>query len=171
MCGNTSMRDGPHAGFPSWATLSAPKGGRLYTEETTSGAAPTSPARSGFRSIRHKEYRQAVGTHYGPTLIHQADYSPHHQRDSRAGTTILCHLRIYRQTHSLPVMTTGRTELLEHGHCRRILWGSRTFQGVWAEWSSGRTELDYTAACGRHDHATFRERAEASVRCTLLANV
>ena len=31
-----------HAGFPRRATLSAQKGERQYTEETTSGAAPTS---------------------------------------------------------------------------------------------------------------------------------
>ena len=24
---------------------------------------------------------------------------------------------------------------------------------------------EYTAASGRHDHATFRERADASIRC------
>jgi hypothetical protein len=39
----------------------------------------------------------------------------------------------------------------------------RTFQGLRAGWSSWRTELEYNAARGRHGHATFRERADASV--------
>ena len=33
----------------------------------------------------------AVGTHYGPTRIHWADYSPCHGRDGGAGFTILFH--------------------------------------------------------------------------------
>ncbi len=40
-------------------------------------------------SILRKKYRRAVGTHYGPTLMHQAEFSPRHRRDCRAGTTIL----------------------------------------------------------------------------------
>ena len=31
--------------------------------------------------------------------------------------------------------------------------------------SSGRTKPEYTVASGQHDHATFRERADESVRC------
>jgi hypothetical protein len=54
-----------------------------------------------FRSIRQVEHRRAVGTHYGPTQIHQAGHSPRHQRDGRAGTTIIHHLRIYRRTQPL----------------------------------------------------------------------
>jgi hypothetical protein len=130
-----------------------------------------------FRHIQHKEYRRAVGTYYWQTRRHQVCYSPRHRRDSRAGTMILI---ISASTagpiHSLPAMTTGRTELLEHGHRRRIQWGRRTFQGPRAGWSSGRTTPEYTAARRRHDHATFLERADAPVRCKglgarLLANV
>ena len=38
------------------------------------------------------------------------------------------------------------------------------FQGLQAGRSSRRTKQEYPAANGRHDHATFRERADASVR-------
>ena len=38
-------------------------------------------------------------------------------------------------------------------------------QGLRAGRISGRTKPEYTAASGRHDHATFRELADASVRC------
>ncbi len=38
-------------------------------------------------------------------------------------------------------------------------------EGLRAGRSSGRAEPEYTAARGRHDHATMRERAYASVRC------
>ena len=55
--------------------------------------------------------------------------------------------------------------LLEHGHRRRRRRGRRTFQGLRAGRSSGQTKREYTAASGRHDHATFREGADASVRC------
>ena len=34
----------------------------------------------------------------------------------------------------------------------------------WPGGASRRTKPEYPAASGRHDHATFRERAEASVR-------
>ncbi len=145
---------------------------------------------------------------------------------------ILYHFRLYSQTQPLPVATTGRMELLEHGHCRRIRRGHRTFSGTtgrteqrtappnphgpqdlpgttgrpeqrtdrpshqwrlragWSCWgvgtaaasagaigpfpglragqSSGRTKPEYTAARGRHDHVTYRKRADASVRCTGL---
>ena len=49
-------------------------------------------------------------------------------------------------------MTAGRRELLEHGHRRCFRRGRRTFRGT-----TGRTEqrAEYTAASGRHDHATF----------------
>ena len=112
--------------------------------------------------------RRAVGTHYGPTRIHQASYSLRHRRDGNAGTTILYHLRNCRRTHSLSVMTTGRTELLEHGHRSSYRRGRKTFQGLRAGRSSGRTTPEYPAASGRYDHVTFRERADASVRCTGL---
>ena len=38
------------------------------------------------------------------------------------------------------------------------------FDGPRAGRSSGRTKPEYTAASGRRDHATFRERADTSVR-------
>jgi hypothetical protein len=38
------------------------------------------------------------------------------------------HLSNYLRTHSLSVMTTGRTELLEHGYRRRYLRGSSPFR-------------------------------------------
>jgi hypothetical protein len=56
--------------------------------------------------------------HYGLTRIQGADHSLRHQRDGRAGTTILHHHLNYRWTQSLSVMTTGRTELLEDGQRR-----------------------------------------------------
>ncbi len=86
--------------------------------------------------------------HGRQTQIHLANYSLRHRRDGRAGTTILFHLRNYRQTHSPSVMTTGRTELLEHGHHRRYCRGRRTFQGLLAGWSSGQTKAEYTATSG-----------------------
>ena len=43
------------------ATLTAPKGESLYTKDTTSGAAPTSPPEGVLRSIRHKELDDLSG--------------------------------------------------------------------------------------------------------------
>ena len=60
-----------HQGFPRRALLAAPKGN---IRTTTSGAAPTCPPERVFRRILHKKYGRAVGTHYGPTRIHRADY-------------------------------------------------------------------------------------------------
>jgi hypothetical protein len=42
-----------------------------------------------FRRILRNKYRRAVGTHYGPTAIRQAEFSLCHRRDGRAGSTIL----------------------------------------------------------------------------------
>ncbi len=81
-----------------------------------------------FRRIRQWKYRRAVGTHYGPTRIHPADYSPRHRRDGRAGTTMLYRHRIYRRAQPLQVVTTGLTGLLEYGQRRRIRRGRRTFK-------------------------------------------
>ena len=78
---------------------------------------------------------RAIGTHYGPTRIHVADYSLRHRRDGNAGTTMLYHPRICRRPHSSSVMTVGRRELLEDGHRRRFRRGRKTFQGT-----TGRTE-------------------------------
>ncbi len=41
-------------------------------------------------------------------------------------------------------------------------------EGLLAGWRRRRTMPEYTAACGRLDHAAFLERANASVRCTGL---
>ena len=59
----------------------------------------------------------AVRTDYRPTRIHQACYRPRHRRDGAAGTAIPHNI-----TPQLPLDhtnqrgTTGRMELLEHGH-------------------------------------------------------
>ncbi len=74
--------------YPSGVACGA-EGGLADFLSTTSGAAPTSPPERVIRSILRKEYRRAVGTHYGQTRRHQAGYSPRHRRDSRAGTTML----------------------------------------------------------------------------------
>jgi hypothetical protein len=96
--------------------------------------------------------RLAIMTHYGPTRIHRAGYSLRHRRDGRAAIISAT----TAGTHLLSVMTTGRTELSEHGHRRRYSRGRMIFQGLRAGWSSGRTKPEYTAARGLHDHATFR---------------
>ena len=57
------------------------------------------------------------------------------RRDGNAGTTMLYHPRIYLRPHSSSVMTVGRRELLDDGHCRRFRRGRRTFRGT-----TGRTE-------------------------------
>jgi hypothetical protein len=64
--------DGLHAGFPRRALLAAPKGDWPTSELPPSGAAQTSPLKGVFCHILHKEYRLAVGTHYGQTRRHQA---------------------------------------------------------------------------------------------------
>jgi hypothetical protein len=53
----------------------------------------------------------------------------------------------------------------EHRRRYRYRLSRRTFRGLRG---SGRTVPEYTAASGRLDHATYRERADASVRCTGL---
>ena len=76
-------------------------GGRWkYTEETPSGAAPTSsPPEGVFWHKRRMELVELSGrtTVHGPTLIYMADYSLRHRRDGNAGSTILYHPRIYRR--------------------------------------------------------------------------
>ena len=59
--GNTSMCDGPHAVFSRRATLAAPKGEWPYTEETPSGAAPTSPPEGVHRHKRLMELDELSG--------------------------------------------------------------------------------------------------------------
>ena len=55
------MCDGPHAGFPRRVTLAAPKREWQYTEETPSGAAPTSPPEGVFRHKRLMELDELSG--------------------------------------------------------------------------------------------------------------
>ena len=135
VCGNTSMCDGPHAGFPRRATRAALKGEWPYTKEMPSGAAPTSPPEGVFRHKRLMELDELPGRTTGrlgntwPTTAH-----------AMGGTATLAlrnsnHLRNCRRQHSSSVMMAGRRELLEHGHRRRIRRGSRTFLGI-----MGRTE-------------------------------
>ncbi len=76
VCGNTSMSALDPCRFPRLALLAAPKGEVAVSDSTTSGAAPTSPPEGVFRRTRRWKYRRAVGTHYGQTRIHPADYSP-----------------------------------------------------------------------------------------------
>jgi hypothetical protein len=165
-----------------------------------------------FRRILRKKYRRAVGTHYGPTRIRQAEFSLCHGRDGRAGTTILQLVSASDdRTKALP-SDYGPAGLLEQGQRRRIRRSRRTvlrdygpeeaassrrravgttgpFQGPRADreqrtppsippgpqylprnYGPGRIRrmamLECTTASGRHDHATFRERANESVRCS-----
>ncbi len=48
----------------------------------------------------------------------------------RAGTAILYHLSIYHRTQPLPVATTGRMGLLEHGQRCSTCQGRRTLHGA-----------------------------------------
>ena len=129
------MCDGPHAVFSRRATLAAPKGEWPYTEETPSGAAPTSPPRGVFRHKRLMELDELSGRttgrlgHTWPTTAYAI------RGTAKAGTTILYHFRNCRRPHSSSVMTAGRRGLWEHGHRRRIRRGRRTFRGT-----TGRTE-------------------------------
>ena len=55
------MCDGPHAGFARQLTPVAQNGERQYTEETPSGAAPTSPSEGVFRHTRRLELDEQSG--------------------------------------------------------------------------------------------------------------
>ena len=92
---------------------------------------------------------RAVGTRLG------YDYRLRHWRDGKAGTTILFHPRIYRRPNSSSVMTVGRRELLGMGTAAASAGAAGPSEGLRAGRSSGRTKPEYTAASGRHDHATF----------------
>ena len=79
-----------------------------------------------FRHILRKKYRRAVGTHCGPTRMHQAGFSPRHRRDGRAGTTILQLVSAsYNRTKVLQ-SDYGPAGLLEQGQRRRIRRSRRT---------------------------------------------
>jgi hypothetical protein len=131
-----------------------------------------------FRRTRRWKYRRAVGTHYGPTRIHQADYSPRHRRDGRAGTTILYHLRICRRAEPLQGATTGRTGLREYGATPSYPPGQQDLSGTTGRAGAADAAADaagaavpygdygpdgaadglsqeYPATSGRHYHATF----------------
>ncbi len=154
---------------------------------------------------------EAIGTHYGPTRIRQAEFSLCCRRDGRAGTTILQLVSASDdRTKALP-SDYGPAGLLEQGQCRRIRRSRRTVLRDYGpeeaashrpscryhrtfprntgrpgaadaavdsagaavpseELRAGRicrmAMPEYTAASGRHDHATFRERADESVRCS-----
>ncbi len=75
--------------FTTQGVACCAEGGMAYFQTTNSGPATTSPPEGVFRSILRKKYRRAVGTHYGPTQIRQAEYCLCHRRDGRAGATIL----------------------------------------------------------------------------------
>ncbi len=99
--------------------------------------------------------------HYWPTRKRQACYSPRYRRDGRAGATIIYYLRIYCGTNSLPVTrTTGRMEQRTPPPIPPGLQylprdcGPDGFADGW-------TKQECTVACGRHDHTTYRERADA----------
>ena len=85
-----------------------------------------------LRRIRHMKLEEQSGRTTG-----RLEYTWPTTTHAIGGTAALAlrysyHLRIDCSTHSLSVMTTGRLELLEHGHRRRIRWGRRTFQGLLA---------------------------------------
>ena len=144
-----------------------------------------------FRRTRRWKYRRAVGTHYGPTRIHQADYSPRHRRDGRAGTTILYHLRICHRAEPLQGATTGRTGLREYGATPSNPPGPQDLSGTTGRAGAADAAADAAEAAvpfgdygpdgaadglsrstpRQADDTTTRpsgERADASVRCTGL---
>jgi hypothetical protein len=79
-----------------------------------------------FRLILRKEYRRAVGTHYGQTRIRKAAFSLCRRRDGRAGTTILqLVLHPTAGPRHFP-SDYGPAGLLEQGQRRRIRRSRRT---------------------------------------------
>ena len=166
-----------------------------------------------FRRILRKECRRAVGTHYGPTRIRQAEFSLCHWRDGRAGTTILQLVShsttgprhfssdygpdgLLGQGQRPRIRRSRRSVLRDYGpqeaasSRRRAVGTTGPFQGPQADreqrappstppgpqyplsrdygpgWIRRTAMPEYTAASGRHDHATFWERADESVRCS-----
>ena len=133
------------------------KGGWPYTEETPSGAAPTSPPEGVFRHKRRMELDELSGRitgrlgytcrlqptpsegrqrwHYDtPTILLR------HRRDGNAGTTILYHLRNRRRPHSSSGMTAGGQGLSGMGTAAASAGAAGPSQGLRAGRSSGRTE-------------------------------
>ncbi len=93
---------------------------------TTSGAAPTSPPEGVSRCILRKEYRLAVGTHYGLTRICQAGLSLCHRRGGRAGTTILQRVSASDDRTKALISDYGPAGLLEQWQRRRTRRSRRT---------------------------------------------
>ncbi len=131
------------------ATSSALRGDRSILEYTTSEAAPTSP-REGV--LRHMQHMQAVGTHYGPSLI----YGPTGHAITGTAQLALQEL-IYRCYYgrALPVsvLTAGRVELhwssrgMQTSDCRltrnSVDWNSHETQHPLAQQLSS-----YSQECG-----------------------
>ena len=97
-----------------------------------------------FRLILRKEYRRAVGTHYGPTRIRLAAFSLCHRRDGRAGTTILQLVSAsYNRTKALP-SDYWPAGLLKQGQRRRISQSRRTVLLDYGPASSSRRAVGTT---------------------------
>jgi hypothetical protein len=61
VCGNTSLCYGPHAGFPSQASLVALKGEGLHTTDTSSGAAQTCQPEGSFEAYDIRSIDELLG--------------------------------------------------------------------------------------------------------------
>jgi hypothetical protein len=83
-----------------------------------------------FCSMRHKDHRRAVWMHYGqgPTRIHLADYSLRHQREGRAGATMLYYPCNYLL--AVPIIARLLPSKDVGGWALPQLGGSRTPLGV-----------------------------------------
>ena len=79
-----------------------------------------------FCRLLRKKYRRAVGTHYGPTRIRYVGFSLCHQRDGRAGTTILQPVSTPDDRTEALLSDYGPARLPEQGQRRRIRRSSRT---------------------------------------------
>ncbi len=113
-----------------------------------------------FRRIRCKEYRRAVGTHYGPTRRYQAGYSPRHRRAGRAGTLILCHLRIRRTKAPLGDDYGPARSCWSMGNAAAPARAVGPFTGLRAGLSSGRRRRAAGAAGPSRDFQGLRAGPE-----------
>ena len=90
--------------------------------------------------FRHKRRMELVELSGRTTGRLGYDYRLRHQRDGKAGTTILYYLRIYRRRpHSSSGMTAGRRELLGMGTAATSAGAAGPSEGLRAGRSSGRT--------------------------------
>ena len=124
------MCDGPHAGFARQLTPVAQNGERQYTEETPSGAAPTSPSEGVFRHTRRLELDEQQADSDALGLLQP---TPSEGRQS-------WHYYTLSSPHLPPSPLTisddyGPHELLENGHRRSFRLGRRSFPGT-----TGRTQ-------------------------------